>query len=226
MTYQELKKEIRALDRKAEAVYVQQNKLREKYIEEHKPLPVKRFQRLTVKLRVTEQSRQMMSEKERGKRKNQLGMEYTVTGIFNWYTIMDEGSVRPRFYGNVYYSRFDEIISVELAREQPDGDCRLCMRCKDGLCYMNGGQNISKSCASHKIKEGDIVCPKYEEVLPNGLYEYGEANRHCPNVTIAQDSKGNRLYRVYSLNWNYYTEYSEAQIWKYYSKEIKKQEQQ
>ena len=88
---------------------------------------------------------------------------------------------------------------------------------------MNGGKNLSKSCASHKVEDGDIVCPKYEEVLPNGLYQYGEANRYCPNVTMLQDSKGKSIYRVYAPNWSYYTEYTEDEIWRFYSKEPKEE---
>lgn len=225
MTYQELKKKICELDRKADAAYSQQYKLRRKYIQEHEPLHAKCYQRMTIRLRVTEKSRKRMSEKERSMRKYQLGNEYTVTGIFTGYALMDDGDIRPCFYGNVSYSRYDEIISVELTKHQPEGNCRLCRCYKDGLCYMNGGQTISKSCAIHKVEDGDVVCPKYEEVLPNGLYKYGEANKHCPNVTIAKNSKGNNLYRVYSLYWNFYTEYTEAEIWKFYTIEPKEKPQ-
>lgn len=64
MTFQELKKEIRALDRKADAAYSRQYKLRRKYIQEHEPLHSKCYQRMTIRLRVTEKSRKRMSERE------------------------------------------------------------------------------------------------------------------------------------------------------------------
>ena len=82
-----------------------------------------------------------------------------------------------------------------------------------------GGKDMGKRYATHKVKDGDVVCPKYEEILEGGLYEYGDASKHCPNVTVLQDAKGKKTYRVYSLNWNYYTEYRENEIWKFYTKE-------
>lgn len=223
MTHEELKKKERELERQAEAAFRQQCKLRERYVEEHEPLHAKRYQRMMIRLRVTVAHRKQMGDKERGMRKWQLGNEYTVTGIFTGYALLGNGDIRPCFYGNTTYSRLDEIVSIELTKEQPEGDCSKCRLYKDGLCYMAGGKDLGKSYATHKVKEGDIVCPKYEEILEGGLYEYGEASRHCPNVTVVKDLKGKKTYHVWSLKWNCYTEYSETDVWKFYTTEPKKQ---
>lgn len=221
MTYEELKKELKDIERQQALCERRYARVREKYKLQNAPLQVKKYQRVTVKLRVTEETRKRLTDKEKSRRKNQAGNEYSVTGYFvGWYIHEDgNGELKPCFYGDVSYSRFDEIISIELAKEQPTGDCSKCRLFKDGYCYMAGGKDMGKRYATHKVKDGDIVCPKYEEILEGGLYEYGHASRHCPNVTVLQDAKEKKKYRVWSLNWNYYVEYNENEIWKFYTKE-------
>ena len=63
MTYEELKKGKKALERKADSCYRQMDMLELKYIEEHQPFSVKRFQRMTVRLRVTQKTRDMLIER-------------------------------------------------------------------------------------------------------------------------------------------------------------------
>lgn len=225
MTYEELQKQVKAIERKEEAFSrkcgKEELKLKQQYIDEHKPIELKRFQRITVRLRVTEKSRERMGEKHRAMAKYQLGREYSVTGVFNGWHIGDDGQLKPCLYGGPSYSATDEVVSVALTKDQPEGDCSKCRCHKDGLCYMMGGKDLGKSCAVWKITDDMVPCPKYEEIVEGGLYEYGDNNRHCPNVT-KQWKKGKLFYNVYSLNWQYYTEYSEDEVWRFFTKEPKK----
>ena len=225
MTYEELEKKTKSLEKEQEKVYAkyskQIHKLNTDYISEHKPICLKRFQRIMVRLRITEESRKYMDDKHRAMAKNQLGKEYSLSGVFNGWCIGKKGDIRPCFYGEPSYSAYDEVLSVELAKEQPEGHCSKCRCHKDGLCFMMGGKDISNRLAVWKITDDMVTCPKYEEIVDGGLYEYGDASRYCPNITKVL-KKGEVFYRVYSLNWNYYTEYSEKEIWHYYTKEPKK----
>lgn len=63
------------------------------YIAEHQPLPLKRFQRIKVVARVTEESRKMLGEEARQKKKYALGTTYTIIGVHNGYTIDKRGQV-------------------------------------------------------------------------------------------------------------------------------------
>ena len=223
MTYEEFNKKLKAINRKEDAFIrkcgKEELKLKQQFIEEHKPLHVKRFQRICVRLRVTEESRKWMDERHKKMAKNQAGREYTLTGPFNGWGIAKDGQLKPCFYGDPSYPSTDEVVSVELAKDQPEGDCSKCRCYKDGLCYMMGGKDLGKSCAVWKITDDMVPCPKYEEVMEGGLYEYGD--KHCPNVT-KRWKKGKLFYHVYSLNWNYYTEYSEDEVFRFYTKEPKK----
>lgn len=221
MTFEELKKELKEIKRQEALCERRYVRIRETYKRQNAPIQLKKYQRVTVVLRVTEETRKHLTDKEKTKRRNQVGNEYTVTGFFvGWYIHGDgNGELKPCFYGDVSYSRFDDIVSIKLAEHQPVGKCEKCRLYKDGFCYMAGGKDMGKRYATHKVKDGDIVCPKYEEILEGGLYEYGDASRHCPNVTVLQDAKEKKKYRVWSLNWNYYEEYNENEIWKFYTKE-------
>ena len=225
MTYEELSKQVRAIERKEEAFSrkcgKEELKLKQQYIDEHKLIELKRFQRITARLRVTEKSRERMGEKHRNMAKNQLGREYNVAGVFNGWHIGDDGQLKPCFYGGPSYNSTDEVVKVELSKDQPEGDCSKCRCYKEGLCYMMGGKDLGKSCAVWKITEDMVVCPKYEEIVDGGLYEYGDPKKHCPNVT-KRWKQGKLFYHVYSLNWNYYTEYSEDEVWRFFTKEPKK----
>ena len=223
MTYEELQKQVKAIERKEKAFSRKCSKkelaLKRQYINEHKTIELKRFQRIIVRLRITEKSRERMGEMQRSMSKNILGREYSLTGVFNGWFIADDGQLKPCFYGEPSYSAFDEVMSVELTKDQPQGHCSKCRCHKDGLCYMMGGKDLGKSCAVWKITDDMVPCPKYEEIVDSGLYEYGE--KHCPNVTKCWQ-KGKLFYNVYSLNWDYYTEYSEDEVWRFFTKEPKK----
>ena len=221
MTYDELTKQTKALMKEQDRAYARYgakiSALNEAYIREHEPLRgLKRFQRVKVTLRVTEATRKWMDEKHRMMAKNKAGREYRLEGVFNGWHIGYDGQIKPCFYGEPHYPATDEVVSVELAKEQPEGHCSMCRCHKDGLCYMMGGQDMSPKCAVWKITDDMTVCPKYEEVVDGGLWEYGE--KHCPNVTVVR-RKGKTSYRVYSLNWNYYTEYGEQEVWRFFAKE-------
>lgn len=220
MTYEELQKQLKAIERKEDAFCRkcgrEELKLKMQYIEERKPMHIKRFQRITVRLRVTEATRKKYTEEYKAKKKYQLGKEYTLTGAFNGWGIADDGQIKPCFYGEPSYPSTDEVVSVELTKNQPEGDCAKCRCYKDGLCYMVGGKDLGKRCAVWKITDDMVVCPKYEEILEGGLYEYGE--KHCPNVT-KRWKNGKLFYNVYSLNWNYYTQYSGDEVFRFYTKE-------
>ena len=162
------------------------------------------YERITVRLRVTEETRKHLIDKELTKRKNQVGYEYSVTGCFNgWYIHEDgNGELKPCLFGDVSYSRFDEVVSIERA-DQIEGHCSKCRKYKDGLCYMAGGKDISKKCATRKVGKDDYTCPKYEELTE--LWSK-DGKKHYPNVTIVKHEKPVK-YRIYSLNWQYYEEW-------------------
>ena len=224
MTYEELNKQLKAIERKEEAFSrkcgKEELKLKMQYISEREPMHVKRFQRITVRLRVTEETRSRYTEEYRAKKKYQLGREYNLSGAFNGWHIGNDGQLKPCFYGGPSYNSTDEVVSVTLAKDQPCGDCSKCRCYNDGLCYMMGGKDISKRLAVWPITDDMVPCPRYDEIQEGGLYEYGE--RHCPNVTKVWKN-GKVFYHIYSLNWNYYTEWSENEVWRCYTKEPKKE---
>ena len=223
MTYEELEKQLKAIEKEENAFMRKCSKkeynLKMKYINEHKQIDIKRFQRISVRLRITEETRKLIGDKHRAMAKNQLGKEYTITGVFNGWAIGKDGQLKPCFYGGQSYSSTDEVVKVELTKAQPEGDCTKCRCYKDGLCYMMGGKTIGKYCAVWKITDDMVICPKYEEIVEGGLW--GRLNiwphEHKPNVTFRYDKNGKKKYRLYSLNWNYYTEHSEDVIKKCYS---------
>lgn len=203
MTYEELQKMNADLEKQADKLYRQQTKNELKYIAEHEPFKVHRYQILNVRLRVTKETRMNLSPSGRKMKKNQLGHEYTVTGCFIGWLISKErgGELRPCFFGGITYSRFDEIVSIEPG-EQIEGHCSKCREYKDGYCYMMGGKDISVKCATHKVKKDDYTCPKYEELTE--LWDK-QGERHYPNVTICKHCKPIH-YNIYALNWGSYWE--------------------
>lgn len=195
------------------------------YIAEHQPLPLKRFQRIKVVARVTEESRKTLGEEARQKKKYALGTTYTIIGVHNGYAIDKRGQVVPSFYGKEGYRcpYYDEVLSVELTPDQPEGNCNKCLRAKDERCYMMGGKSFGPSCAVWKIdEEGMVPCPNYEEVVEGGLYAIkGRVYpaRYYPKVTMTRTKDGQRKYRLYEGNWAYYTEWEAEYIEKYYTHE-------
>lgn len=213
MNYDELKKELKKIERQEAMCHARYVRTREIYKRQNAPLPLQKYERITVRLRVTEETRKHLVDKELTKRKNQVGYEYSVTGCFtDWYIHEGgNGELKPCLFGDVSYSRFDEIVSIEPA-EQIEGHCSKCRRYKDGFCYMAGGKDISKKCATHKVGKDDFTCPKYEE-LTELWSKCG--SEHYPNVTILKHSKPLK-YRIYSLNWQYYEEWKEKEVEEFY----------
>ena len=209
MKYQELKDANKKLERQVGLLYRQQQRNEQQYIREHEPFKARRYQILSVRLRVTKETRDRLTEYGRKMKKNQLGREYVVSGCFiGWYINEEKGGeLRPCFFGGITYSRFDEILSIEIA-EQVDGHCSKCRRYKDGLCYRNGGMDLSKKCADHKVEETDFTCPKYEEKTE--LWSW-DREKHYPNVTVLKHEKPVK-YRIYAINWGTYTEWEEKEI--------------
>lgn len=204
-------KELQSLHKQEKAIYEKKKKNQMAYIKGLLPFEMRMYQRVTIKLMVTEQSRKMMSEYQRRFKKNQVGNVYSVTGsVYNWF-VGENGEVWPSFFGGVTYNPYDKIVDIELAK-QIDGHCSKCKRYKDGLCYMNGGKDLGKECADHKVGERDFTCPKYEELTE--LWD--RLGNHYPNVAIVKHANPLK-YRIYSLNWDYFSEYDEQEIKKYYN---------
>ena len=222
MTFEKLKEKLVLLDEEKKRieheivrVYDKKKNLQLKYIRELLPFEIRKWQRVTIRLMVTAESRKLMTDYQRRLKKNQEGYVYCVTGCVIEWIVGDEGEARPCFYGDVWYNRYDKILDIELA-EQVDGHCSKCLKYKDGLCYMMGGKDISKNCATHEVGERDMTCPRYEEMTQ--LWDKQIEGRHYPNVTIVKHAKPVK-YRIYSLNWDYFSEYSEKEIETYYKKE-------
>lgn len=223
-----LEKEQREIERSIEAKIRRRDKkildLKLQYIEEHQPLPLKRFQRIKVVARVTEESRKRMTADASKMKKYALGATYTIIGVFNGYRIDDAGHVVPCFYGKGEYRGWhDEILSVELTPNQPEGNCNKCLKAKDGFCYMAGGKESGPRRATWKIEEDKMVtCPKYEEVVEGGLYAIKNRiwpARYYPKVTRVRTTGDKWKYRLYEGNWHCYTEHTEQEIERYYTHE-------
>lgn len=217
MTFDELQKGIKKLERQELMCHARQVRLRNQYIKQNAPMKLRKFERIKVTLRVTEETRKRLVGKELEKKRNQVGYEYSVIGCFDgWYIHEDgKGELKPCFFRGPFFSRFDDIVKIEPA-EQIDGHCSKCRMYKDGLCYMIGGKDLGKSCAHHKVADDDYTCPLYEEKTE--LWDRWEKEKHYPNVTVLKHEKPIE-YRVYSLNWNYYTKYTEDELERYYLKE-------
>ena len=235
MDYKELTQQVKALEdeqkkieRSIEAKIRRRDKkildLKLQYIAEHQPLPLKRFQRIRVTARVTEESRKTLDKDALQMKKYALGATYTIIGLHNGYAINERGQVVPCFYGKEdYRCRYDEVLSVELTADQPEGSCSKCLKAKDGLCYMMGGKDMGKTYAVWKIDEDKMVpCPKYEEVVEGGLYAIKGRiwpAKYYPKVTMIHTKDGQRKYRLYEGNWACYTEYEAEYIENYYTHE-------
>ena len=228
MNYKELTQQVKALEKEQKEIErsieakirrIDKNilDLKEQYIAEHQLLALKRFQRIKVMARVTEESRKRMTADYRNKKKCALGATYTIVGVFNGYCIDDAGHVAPCFYGKSdYRGCCDEIISVELTPNQPEGNCNKCLNAKEGFCYMMGGKKYGPKCAVWKIDTDKMVpCPKYEEVVEGGLYGIKGIiypARYYPKVTRVPTADGDWKYRLYEGDWHCYTEHDEQHI--------------
>ena len=210
MTYEELKKELKALAQAEKSLNAKYNMVMDMYRRKNAPIKLRRFERVTVRLKVSKDTINSFPPSKRKMRKYELGHEYSVTGCFYEWGINDpDGELRPVFFGSVSYSRYDEIVAIEKA-EQIDGHCSECLDYKDGYCYLMGGKDISKKCAHHKVLKDDFTCPKYEEVCECAWGRH-EPDRRYPNITVLKHETPLK-YRVYSLNWGYFTEYKKEEF--------------
>ena len=209
MTYEELQRKTADLKKQADELHRQQSECEQEYIDEHEPFKTHRYMRLKVRLRVTEKTRDTLTDAGRRMKKYQLGHEYTASGCFiGWHICMNRcGELRPCFFGGATYSQLDEIVSIEPDR-QIDGHCSKCRMYKDGYCYMMGGKEFGVEYATHKVKADDYTCPRYEE-LTELWNKSGDI--HYPNVAICKH-KNPVAYRIYSRDWAYYTEWSQESI--------------
>lgn len=217
MTYDEYIAKIRALSDYERAIMGRKLALRQLYIQEHEPLHLKKYQRVVLRLRVTQSTRNRLVEKYRRKPDYQLGHEYTVTGIFCKYELTEKGSVYPFLYECHRMIAYDELLSIKLAKNQPQGDCLMCRKCIDGYCFKNGWVGDGIDYADHKVMPGDVVCPHFEEMLPGGLYLRSDPSKHYPNVTIVGVNDGRTSYRIYAINWKSYIQLSEKETKRIYT---------
>lgn len=218
MNFEELKNQLKKIERQERMCHARSVRVRETYKRQNAPMKLRKYERITVRFKVTKETRERLTEKECRMRKWQLGNEYSVTGCFDgWYINEDgNGEILPILNGGESYSRFDELLSIERA-EQIDGHCSKCRSYKDGYCYKLGGKDYGKRYATHKVGKDDFTCPKYEEMTE--LWKYG---KHYPNVTILKHLTPYK-YRIYSLNWHTYTEWEERLIKSIYSFEKPKE---
>lgn len=220
MTYKELQSALADQDAFIEAACQRKGDLIARYIEEHKPLDIKLYRRIIVRMRVTEERRETLRDPQLRMKKYQAGHVYTVMGRFNGWHVSKRGQVVPYIWGAADWSCLDELLTIELAKDQPCGSCDKCYNYEDGLCYLAMGKGDPKW--GRKIEPGQSTCPDYEEIVPGGVWGNDlndPDHHHYPNVTMMQDEKGHKKYRVYSLSWNYFTEYDESDFWRIYSKD-------
>ena len=208
MTYEELQKANKKLEQQANMCYARQKRNRKLYIKHNAPFTFRKYERITIRLRVTEETRKRLSDKEKKMKKWRLGNEYSVTGAFDcWYIHEDgHGELIPALFRAPEYSRFDEVLGIESCKEQPQGSCKLCRRHKEGLCYLAGGMEFGKSYATEKVEPNQYPCPLYEEKIE--LWSK-DGKRHYPNVVYLPNEKA---YYIYSLTWVTYTKYTPKEI--------------
>lgn len=214
MTYKELKEKNDKLERQANLCHARQRKNCEDYKRQNAPFPLRKNQRITVTMRVTEKTRKRLSQKDLKLKKWQLGNVYSATGcIRDWYINEDmDGILYPCFFRGEEFSYLDEMIDIKIADKQFEGSCEQCRRYKDGLCFLAGGMTISNKLATGKA--GEFTCPIYEEKTELWS-KYGQLY-HYPNVTYLRNADKPSYY-VYALNWDTYTEYKADEIERYFS---------
>lgn len=172
--------------------------LNKQYIDEHKPADIKPNQRITVRMRITEESRKLSGNKHLP-----VGHVYIVRGAFYTWHISKRGEVIPvLWFGGINY--LDELVSVEIDKDQPNGKCEKCLRYKDGKCFRNGGKDYPE--LGEDIKPGALVCPRYEEIITEGLDDAFTSGTNYPNVTKVTDKHGKPIYRFYSPNFECFIE--------------------
>ena len=149
-------------------------------------------------MRITEESRKLSGNKHLP-----VGHVYIVRGAFYTWRISKRGEVIPvLWFGGINY--LDELVSVEIDKDQPNGKCEKCLRYKDGKCFRNGGKDYPE--LGEDIKPGALVCPRYEEIITEGLDDAFTSGTNYPNVTKVTDKHGKPIYRFYSPNFECFIE--------------------
>ncbi len=210
MNYDELKIKYALIDMKVNRLMVEREKFEQQYIKENQPFPLRKYMRITVRLRVSQKHWEGLTDKYQKKKHNQPGYTYSVTGFFVRWLIYDDGELRPQLFDK-YYDPADDILSIEAA-DQIEGHCTKCLKYKDGRCYRNGGKNIGVW-LGRKVNEDDYPCPVYEELTE--LWS-ADGTKHYPNVTLLKHEK---RYRVYNKDFTCFTEYGAEELHRWYRTE-------
>ena len=208
MTYEELEamtyEELQAATKEQQSLFfaatIKIDALNKQYIDEHKPADIKPNQHITVRMRITEESRKLSN----ARKQLPVGHVYTVKGSFYSWRISKRGEVIPVLWMDGRISDFDELVSVEIDKDQPNGKCEKCLKYKDGKCFRNGGKEYPD--LGEEIKPGSLVCPRYEEIITEGLDDAFTPGTNYPNVTKTTDKHGKSVYRFYSPDFECFVE--------------------
>lgn len=161
MTFEELT----AIRNKAKEIELEALRMEDdaewKYIEERLPFPFKMYEKIIIDLEVTEETRSRLCKDAQGRKRYALGNRYKKKGLIIGWHIAEDGEIRPSLYGmNSYYSKSDIIHSIKQDKQDPER-CRDCRRCKDGDCYMTGGDTPSRKDVNDSYICGMFI-PKIE----------------------------------------------------------------
>ena len=163
MTYEELQDAVDKKQQEIDAAYQEKHKLEWQYIQERLPFPFRKYQRIKMVTEVTEESRQLMTDEWKAKRKNQVGVRNEYRGMLTGYIIGKHGDIRPCFWGGKpTYPMGDKIISIEVDEVQSPFSCMQCARCRDYHCYMTDSTR-----PSFPVDENSFVC---------GYFSFGETH--------------------------------------------------
>ena len=213
MTYEELQAATKEQQSLVFAATLKIDALNKQYIDEHKPIDIKPNQRITVRMRITEESLKLSGNKQQP-----VGHVYIVRGAFYTWRISKRGEVIPvLWFGGISY--LDELVSVEIDKDQPCGKCEKCLRYKDGKCFRNGGKDYPE--LGQEIIPGSFVCPYYEEIITEGLDDAFMPGTNYPNVTKVTNSHGKSVYRFYSQNYSCFIERDAKDVEKSIKRNVK-----
>lgn len=212
MDFEEYSNRYKALSEKEREIIHEKSELVNRYIRDHEPLHLKKYQHIEVRLEVTQNTRNRLTQKACAMPAYALGHKYTVKGVFLGYKMTEKGVVFPWLMNCRRMIAYDRLIDIKLSKNQPQGDCRKCLFCRNGYCYPNGRLGDDLDFADHQIENGDIVCPKYEEVIQGGFSLRFDPEKHYPNVTMVKNTYGNTIFRIYTSDWRSYTQWSKDDV--------------
>lgn len=157
MTFEELKQIRKHIDDRVNDAYEELSKAEWQYVEERLPFPFRRYQQVIVKLKVTEETRKLLTDEYKAKPRYQAGTLYQVKGMITGYHIGKKGDIRPCFWGGKpYYSLNDKIISITPAKKQRPEKCESCYHFRKEACYLSGGDKPTQ-----QVDESMFVCGWY-----------------------------------------------------------------